>query len=130
MISHRVNFIKSNKFWFADFTETELTPNINGVNQRKLLPLTRNGWDEWVEIVSEGDDNFWMTLSNYEIEGGTELKYLNLTETSPNPSQCGNCYEFKSYKGIEYNIKFWVCSNGLDFVFGETPSSWFFKKEN
>jgi len=129
MGTHRVNFIKSNKFWFADFTETELTPNINGVNQRKLLPLTRNGWDEWVEIVSEGDDNFWMIISNSEIVGGTELKYLNLTIENPNPNQCGNCYEFKSYKGIEYSIKFWICSNGLDYVFDETPSSWFFKRE-
>jgi hypothetical protein len=129
MGTHKVNFIKSNNTWFADFTETELTPKINGVNQQHLKHL--NGeWDAWLEIVSDNSENFWATLSDSPILNGTEIKKLK--EINPNGVNRGPAVSFKleTYKGVDHNIKFWVCSNAVEFTNGHVPSSWYFLKHD
>ena len=129
MGTHKVNFVKNNNNWFADFTETSLTPNINGVNQQHLRHLV-GGWDAWLEIVSEGSDNFWMTVSNSPFTNCSEIKRLNKTNTKEIYNGCGLCIIFESYRGVTYNKEFWACSNGFEFVFGNVPSSWFFIKND
>lgn len=129
MGTHKINFIKSNGHWFADFKETELTPNIDGVNQQHLRQLV-GGWDTWLEIVSEGSENFWMTLSDTPILNGSEVKKLNKTNTKEVYRGSAVCFKLETYKGINLNNEFWICSNGLEFTFGHIPSSWFFIKHD
>lgn len=129
MISHKVNFLKNNNNWFADFTETELTPKINGINQKHLRHLV-GGWDSWLDIVSDGSDNFWMTVSNSPILGGTEVKRLDKINTKGVYGGCGICFNVESYNDVELNTEFFACSNGFEFVFGEIPSSWYFIKHD
>jgi hypothetical protein len=125
MGTHKVNFIKSNNHWFIDFIETELTPKINGVNQQHLRPLV-GGWDTWLEIVSEGSDNFWMTVSDSPILNGTEINRIDKTNNKEVYYGSGIGFNIESYKGIILNMDFFICSNGLDFIFGNIPSSWYF----
>ena len=124
MGTHKINFIKSNDSWFADFTETELTPKINGVNQQHYQDLSGE-WDDLLEILSEGSDNVWLTVSDSPIINGTEIKRLNKIKDK----SVG--YFIESYKGINLNIEFWSCSpGGFEFTFGYLPTSWYFFKHD
>jgi hypothetical protein len=122
MKTHKLNFIKSNNSWFVDFKETELTPNINGVNQQHLMHLI-GGWDTWLEIMSDGSDNFWMTVSDSPILNGTKLKILDKPSYKGITVENGVCYFLESHKGVTYNIEFWGCHNGFDFTWGENSNS-------
>lgn len=127
MGTHRVKFIKNNNHWFADFTETELTPQINGVNQQHLRHLV-GGWDAWLKIVSEGMESFYMTISDSPILNGTEVKILDKSNYKGITMDNAACYLLETYKGVNYNIEFWGCMNGFNFVFSDIPSSWYFIK--
>lgn len=129
MGTHKINFIKSNNSWFADFKETELTPKINGVNQQHLRHLV-GGWDTWLEIVSDGSTDFWMTVSDSPILNGAEVKKLDKTNTKEVYGGSASSFKLETYKGIDLNIEFWICSDGLEFTFGQVPSSWYFIKHD
>ena len=127
MGTHKLNFIKSNNTWFVDFIETELTPKINGVNQQHLMHLV-GGWDTWLEIISNGSDNVWLTVSDSPILGGTEIKKLDKTEYNGGH---GVYYFIESHKGVNLNIEFWSCTpGGFEFAFGYLPSSLYFIRHN
>jgi hypothetical protein len=127
MGTHRVNFIKSNNNWFVDFIETELTPKINGANQQHLMHLV-GGWDTWLEVVSNGSDNVWLTFSDSPILNGTEVKKLDKTEYN---GIHGVYYFLESYNGVNLNVEFWACSpGGFEFGFGYLPTSWYFIKHD
>jgi hypothetical protein len=126
MGTHKLNFIKSNNTWFVDFKETELTPKINGVNQQHLKHLV-GSWDTWLEIVSNGNDDFWMTISDSPILNGTEVKKLDKTEYNGGH---GVYYFIKSYKGVNLNIEFWSCTDGIEFTMGYLPTLWYFIKHD
>lgn len=127
MATHKLNFIKSNNHWFVDFKETELTPNINGVNQQRLQHLI-GGWDVPLEFISNGSDNFWMTVSDSPIINGDEIKQL---EKAVYNGVNGVYYLLESYKGTNINLKFWSCSpGGFEFTFGNLPTSLYFIKHD
>jgi len=132
MGTHKVNFIKNNNNWFADFKETELTPKINGVNQQHLRHLV-GGWDTWLEIVSDGSTDFWMTVSDSPILNGTKVNILDKSNYKGITVEKGVCYFLESYKGVTYNIEFWGCRNGFNFTWegnsNYVKSIYFFKHD-
>ena len=127
MGTHKVNFIKSNNDWFVDFIETELTPNINGENQQHLQHLI-GGWDAVLDVISEGSNNFCMTISDSPILNGAEIKRLDEREFN---GVKGMNYILESYKEVTYNVEFWACSpGGFEFAFGYLPTSVYFIKHD
>jgi hypothetical protein len=131
MRTHKLNFIKIENKWFVDFTETEVIPKINGVKQQHLIHLI-GGWDVFLEFISNGSNNFWITISDSPILNGSEIKILD----KPNNKELGItknsvCYFLESYKGITNNIEFWSCSpGGFELAFGYLPKSVYFITHN
>jgi hypothetical protein len=71
-----------------------------------------------------------MTISDSPILNGTEVKKLDKINTKGVYGGSAVCFKIESYKGVDLNIEFWVCTNGVEFTFGHLPSSWYFIKHD
>lgn len=115
MGQHKIKVIEQNDIWFADFTETELTPTINGVNQKHLKKI--NLGTPLMEILSEGTNNFLITLSDTPIPNCYEFKILD-KPTNGKEIWC----LLENYKNEVYNLEFLWCFESLFFIFGKIPT--------
>lgn len=74
------------------------------------------GADDMLEIMSQGETEVHLTISETFFEGSSELELL--TEDKENG---GGWYMFKVYKGITYNTQLWLC-DVTRWVFGKIPT--------
>jgi hypothetical protein len=84
------------------------------------------GADMFLDILSQGDDKVFVTLSVTPFEGCDvlDMKYLGRLE-GPEYGE-GAWYELKNYIGIEYNLEMWLC-DVTKFVFGNFPKKIYFR---
>lgn len=101
--------------WFADI------PEWNG--DKDDLEMVSNA-DIMLDIISQGDENLHLTLSTESI-GGFDV--LDLESKCPEP-QNGAYYIMKSYRGIDFDLKMWLC-DVTKFVFGDFPEKIYIHKK-
>jgi hypothetical protein len=79
------------------------------------------GADDMLNIISQGEDTILLTISLEPFEGSNTLKKIEDT-----PGIGGAFYLMESYKGLEYNLKLWLCEV-TRFVFGIIPENLYIK---
>lgn len=111
-----IRFYKEdNHRWFADIPEWK--------GDKEDLEMTLNA-DTMLDIICEGDDYVFLTLSTEPIDGfdvlDLEVKCSDYDFFSQGGTTNGAYYIMKSYRGIEFNLKIWLC-DVTKFVFGDFP---------
>lgn len=79
------------------------------------------GADTWLDLLCQGEWAVWMTISDKPFDGCEEL-----VMTDGEDLGSGQWYEVKTYMGIEYNLKMWLC-DVTKFVFGDFPQTIYYK---
>jgi len=107
---------ESNGRWYVDMPQY-----IDFGGKKEDLEMVA-GADIWLDIISEGETEIYISLSknkkpNYEV-----IKLIATDYANP---LLGGYYSIKSYKSIPYDEMIWLCSVTL-FVFGEYPQEIFY----
>lgn len=80
------------------------------------------GADTWLDLLCDGEWHIWLVVSDEPFDGAEEI-----IVTHGEDFGSGQWYETKTYMGLEYNIKMWLC-DVTKFVFGYFPSTIYYKK--
>ncbi len=83
------------------------------------------GADTMLNIISEDQNNVWLTLSEEFFEGADKLEFVRLESKWDN----GAYYKLDTYKGLEINLEMWLC-DVTKFVFGDFPKEIFLSTTN
>ena len=104
--------------WYVDLPEWE--------GEKAELEMVA-GADLFLEILSQGEGETYLTLSDDEFEGSErlEMKYLGTLEGWEMGS--GAWYKLVSYMGLEYKLDMWLC-DVTKFVFGDFPQNIYYCK--
>lgn len=109
-------FYKDDKGWFVDL------PDWTGEKWELQMVM---GADTFLDILSQGENEIYVTLSKNQFEGSDTLHYecQGLLE-GPEYGE-GSWYFLSEYKGIPYSLRLWLC-DVTKFVFGEFPVKIYF----
>ena len=94
------------------------------------------GADTMLAVMSQGEDDVWLTMSDKYIKPTPMVKMLDgsepdmskynypeptmLTKIQDTPEIGGATYTFDKWNGIEYNYPIWLCEV-TEYVFGYLP---------
>lgn len=109
----KIKFYLHNTRWFADLPE--YLAQGGEVDDCEMIC----GADILCDIISQGQEYFWMSLSE-----NNDNNYLNKLELS-HTDDSGGYYKLKSYNNIEYNLDLWLCNVTL-FLFKNFPETIYF----
>ena len=84
------------------------------------------GADSFLEILSQGESESYVTLSDKEFDGAERLELTNLGRIEGIELGSGAWYSLKEYMGIPYDMEMWLC-DVTKFVFGDFPKVIYFK---
>lgn len=98
--------------WYVDL------PEWNGSKDELEMVM---GADTMLNIISQGENEVYLTISLEPFNGCSILKKIEDT-----PEVGGAIYLMESYKGIEYNLRLWLCEV-TRFVFGYLPEKIYIK---
>ncbi len=104
--------------WYVDLPEWE-----GSVDELEMVA----GADLFLELLSQGEETVFLTLSTVPFEGSEilEMKYLGTLEGWEMGT--GAWYKLVSYMGLEYKLDMWLC-DVTKFVFGSFPENIYFCK--
>lgn len=103
--------------WYVDLPEWE--------GERAELEMVM-GADSFLEILSQGENEVYVTLSDTEFPNAERLRLLDLGRIEGIELGSGAWYSLTSYKDIPYDIEMWLC-DVTNFVFGGFPKVIYFK---
>jgi len=92
--------------WYADYKEW--------TGEKWELEMVC-GADTMLDIISQGDDECYLTMSLEPFENNNKLVKIKDT-----PDIGGALYLLKDWKGFEYNMEVWLC-HVVSHVFGKIP---------
>ena len=101
-------FYKDSLGWFIDLPDS-------GFDKMELQMIA--GADTFCDIIAQGDDNIFITLSTTPFNGCSVLEFRKFGNLETWEMGEGAWYHLKSYNGIEYNMEMWLC-NVTKYVFG------------
>lgn len=110
-------FNKTDDRWFVDLPEWE--------GEQWELEMVM-GADTFLDILSQGEDAVYVTLSKDYFEGADVLQFTELGRLEGPELGEGGWYFMNEYQGISYCLEMWLC-DVTKFVFGELPNQIFFK---
>lgn len=110
-------FYKDIEGWFVDLPEW--------TGEKQELEMV-SGSDTFLDILSQGDDEVFVTLSKQPFNGCETLHFKEIGRLEGPELGEGAWYTLKAYKDIEYNLRMWLCDVTL-FVFEEFPNKIYFK---
>jgi hypothetical protein len=84
------------------------------------------GSDTFLDILSQGEDIVFVTLSDVEFDGCEVLQFLRLGSLEGFELGEGGWYFLNQYQGIDYCLEMWLC-DVTKFVFGDLPNKIYFK---
>ena len=84
------------------------------------------GADSFLEILSQGEDEVYVTLSDTEFPDAERLELFDLCRLKGIELGSGAWYSLTSYMDIPYDIEMWLC-DVTKFVFGDFPKIIYFK---
>lgn len=105
-------FYKEYINWFVDL------PYWNG--NKEDLEMVR-GTDSLLEVLSEGSNEVYLTISEEYFDGANKLEFNRLGEDY----ESGAFYNLKSYRNTEFDFEIWICDITIT-VFDEFPESIYF----
>lgn len=103
--------------WYVDLPEWE--------GEKDELEMVM-GADSFLEILSQGENEVYVTLSDTEFPNAERLRLLDLGRIESIELGSGAWYSLTSYKDIPYDIEMWLC-DVTKFVFGGFPKVIYFK---
>lgn len=115
-MARNFKFYKFNNKWFIDLPEWE-----GSISDLEMVM----GADTFLDILAQGDDTVYATLSDVEIPDSDKLIFESLGDPYQ-WSEGGANYKLESYKGHNYGLEVWLC-DVTKFVFGDFPKIIYFK---
>ena len=109
-------FYKRNDSWFIDL------PDWEGANWELEMVM---GADTFLDILSQGEHEVFVTLSKNHFEGSDTLHYECQAMLEDTDFGSGAWYFLNEYKGTPYSLRLWLC-DVTKFVFGEFPVKIYF----
>ncbi len=106
-------FYKEYINWFVDL------PDWNG--HKEELEMV-NGADSLLEVLSDGKNEVYLTISEEYFHNANKLEFNRLGEDY----ESGAFYNLKSYRNIDFDFEVWLCEVTLT-VFNKFPKSIYFK---
>ena len=79
------------------------------------------GADSLLEVLSEGNNEIHLSISEEYFNGASKLDFNRLGEDY----ESGAFYNLKSYRNIEFDFEIWICDVTLT-VFNKFPESIYF----
>ena len=110
-------FYKDEYGWFIDL------PNWEG--EKYDLQMVA-GADTFLDLLSQGEDDVYVTLSTKPFENCEVLMFEHYGRLEAWELGEGAWYVLSTYKGQHYDLKMWLC-DVTKFVFGELPDKIYFK---
>lgn len=110
-------FYKTDDSWFVDLPEWE--------GERWELEMVM-GADTFLDILSQGESEVFVTLSQDYFEGSEVLQYTKLGRLEGPELGEGAWYFLNEYQGISYTLELWLC-HVTTFVFGDYPNRIYFR---
>lgn len=114
----RIQFEKDHIYWYA------VLPEWTGPKGDLQMVC---GADTWLDLLCQGEWDVWMYISDEPFAGAEELHLLSLGQLEGPELGEGAWYMAKTYMGLEYNLKMWLC-DVTKFVFGDFPPVIYYKK--
>ena len=103
--------------WFVDLPEWE--------GEKWELQMVM-GADSFLDILSQGENEVFVTLSTEPFNNCEELSFQHLGAIEGPEIGEGAWYILNQYLGIDFNLKMWLC-DVTKFVFGNFPKNIYFK---
>lgn len=103
--------------WFVELPEWE--------GERWELQMVM-GADMFLDILSQGDDVVYVTMSTEYFEGSDVLQFTELGKLEGPELGEGAWYFLNEYRGLSYSLPIWLC-HVTTFVFEEYPNRIYFK---
>lgn len=110
-------FYKDEYGWFIDL------PNWEG--EKYDLQMVA-GADTFLDLLSQGENDVYVTLSTKPFENCEVLMFEHYGRLEAWELGEGAWYVLNSYKGLDYDLKMWLC-DVTKFVFGDLPDKIYFK---
>lgn len=85
------------------------------------------GADSWLDVLSQGEAEVELAIGDDFFHGAEELNIIEIGKLEGPELGTGAWYLAKSYIGIEYDLKLWLC-DVTKFVFGYFPTTLYYKK--
>jgi len=83
------------------------------------------GADHFCDIMAEGGNEIFVTLSKEPFEGSDVLNFQKLGRLEGPEFGEGAWYLLQEYKGVDYKLEMWLC-DVTKFVFGNLPEKIYF----
>lgn len=103
--------------WFVDLPEWEGT--------KSDLEMVM-GADTFLDILAQGENEVYVTLSTEPFEYCGVLDYLHKGRLEGPELGEGAWYSLKEHMGLDFKLKMWLC-DVTKFVFGDFPKQIYFK---
>jgi hypothetical protein len=110
-------FYKDVDDWFVDLPEWK--------GERWELQMVM-GADMFLDILSQGEDEVYVTMSTEYFEGSDVLQFTELGKLEGPELGEGAWYFLNDYRGLNYSLSLWLC-HVTTFVFNEYPNRIYFK---
>jgi hypothetical protein len=109
-------FYKEFGLWYVDLPEWE--------GERAELQMVA-GADDFLEILAQGEESVYVTLSTEPFNGAYKITLLHLGKLETWEMGTGAWYMLDCYRGITYNLEMWLCDVTVH-VFGYFPKEIYF----
>lgn len=110
-------FYKDEYGWFVDLPEWE-----GDVWDLQMVM----GADVFLDLLSQGETEVFVTLSEKEFEGCEVLEMTHLGRLEGPEYGSGAWYILEEYAGLRFDLSMWLC-DVTKFVFGDFPTKIYFK---
>ena len=109
-------FYKDDNDWFIDLPEWK--------GEKWELQMV-SGADTFLNLLSDGENEIFITLSNQQFNKSNTLVFRELGRLEGFEMGEGAWYSLEEYSGIDYNLAMWLC-DVTKFIFGEFPEIIYF----
>lgn len=109
-------FYKDEYGWFVDLPES-------GFDKLDLQMVS--GADTFCDMIAQGEDNIFITLSTKSFAGCEVLEFEHYGRLEAWEMGEGAWYRLTTYKGQYYDLKMWLC-DVTKYIFGELPDRIYF----
>jgi hypothetical protein len=110
-------FYRDDIGWFVDLPEWE--------GSRYDLQMVM-GADSFLDILSQGESEKYVALSDEPFDGCYELIFTGLGRIEGPEIGEGAWYKLENYLGIDFKLQMWLC-DVTKFVFGNFPIKIYFR---
>lgn len=110
-------YVTSSAQWFIDLPEWE-----GDISDLQMVL----GADTLLDMMAQGDQEVTVRFSTEGFPGADVMVWLH-DNIEGYEDAGGATYEIKSFRGIDYDLKLWLC-DVTKFVFGEMPKHIYFNR--